>query len=478
MLAPFANTMASVSQDADYYQKYLLFQKYEKKQKYDEYKKLQRVKKDLGFDKAKTKDRAKKDYVKYKTCKRKKSSKECKPWASGYKKYSKYKKYSDAGDYKKYENYNIDQYENYKGYGGQEYKDGYNRYIAFMNDLGNVTTNLGPEIRVGIWSKNSVDSQEDEDPFRITANKPFTVSDCVNAPIESLTTPVNTTIRVANAGNGILNVYHDDVPLAPPSPRSPLNKKVCFQASDGNNTDMIFDVNTPTNISKAGYERYRGKIKIQHSSTQDNQNLYENDQFPDYDPAPGHSRTRLWVINTLPLEQYMWGYGEMSTGGIEQLANTMIVTARSYARWYIDITPNLKKWGDYPNPAYTNDDDGEGFDILSYSFSQIYNGYDYEVAHQFIPEAAKRTNGIIMKYGAEYVMASYCSNTDGNTRNGDFPYLVSVPDPYGKIDNPSSGNHMIGLSANGAKVLARDYNWSFPAILTYYYTGINIIKEY
>ena len=86
-----------------------------------------------------------------------------------------------------------------------------------------------------------------------------------------------------------------------------------------------------------------------------------------------------------------------------------------------------------------------------------------------------------MKYGSEYALGAYCSNTDGNTRTLDlelYPYLVSVPDPYGKIDNPSSGNHMWGMSANGSLVLARDYDYSYTGILSYYYTDISIVKDY
>jgi peptidoglycan hydrolase-like amidase len=218
-------------------------------------------------------------------------------------------------------------------------------------------------------------------------------------------------------------------------------------AHDGNNDDMIFDTNRPI----SDYDHYRGKIKIQHSNTTDNE------------AQEGNSR-RIWVINMLPLEHYMWGYGEMSTGGVEEHAKAMIVAARSYARWYIEYAT---KWAE------------EGFNLLSTSSSQIYNGYDYEVTHSFIPEAARKTNGIIMKYDNEYALGAYCSNTDGNTRTLDgYPYLVSVPDPYGKIDNPSSGNHMWGMSANGSLVLARDYDYSYTGILSYYYTGISIVKDY
>jgi peptidoglycan hydrolase-like amidase len=163
------------------------------------------------------------------------------------------------------------------------------------------------------------------------------------------------------------------------------------------------------------------------------------------------------------LEQYLWGYGEMA-GGVENHSKALIVAARSYARWWIEYAT---KW------------DMAGFDLIASPFNQIYNGYDYEIAHPLVADAAHKTNGILMKYGSEYVLGAYSSNTDGATRAlAGYPYLVSVPDPYGKIDNPAPGNHMWGMSANGSLVLARDYSWQWSRILSYYYSKIDIVKEY
>ena len=59
-----------------------------------------------------------------------------------------------------------------------------------------------------------------------------------------------------------------------------------------------------------------------------------------------------------------------------------------------------------------------------------------------------------------------------------------MSDSYGK--NPdldtcelaSRGNHMVGLSANGAVRMARDAGWDYQAILKHYYTGITLKQEY
>lgn len=449
LLLPNIKVSAFVSEDFEYYQKYPLYSKYEKKQKYSKYKKYSKNKKKYGFADAKEKAAAKDGYTKYKLYK--KDPVKYRAYAqyeAAYKKYSKYKKYvtpySKYKKYKKYKKYDKDSYNRYKNYGSAEYKAGYNRYVAFMNDLANVTTNTGPEIRVGLWSNSKGDLQDS--PFKITANKIFDVTDCNGTIIGEI--PVGENARVTYVGNpeGTLEVYNSNsVPLIPTT--SLEEGKICFEANDGNNSDIIFDVNKPL----SNYDHYRGKVKLQYSDTSDNTT------------QEGEPK-RIWVINTLPLEHYMWGFGEMSSGGVKEHAKAMIVAARSYARWYIEYA---NKWSE------------EGFHLLSTASSQIYNGYDYETAHSFIPEAAQETNGIIMKYGSEYVLGAYCSNTDGNTRDlAGYPYLVSVPDPYGKVDNPSAGNHMWGMSANGSLVLARDHDYSYTAILSYYYTSISIVKDY
>lgn len=462
---------ASIAEDADAYDKFPLYEKYKKKQKYDEYKKLQRTKKKLGFDDAKVKAAAKIDYMNYKLYKKNPAKyRSFAKFLPQYNAYKKYKKYSEYGKYKKYSRYNNDKYDKYGKYGSAAYEAGYNRYKAFISDLSSVTTATGPEISVGIWSKSHIDAESD--PFRITASKTFNITDCIGTTLVQI--PVGETARVKYIGSaGMLQVYNSNTPLV----FTDIMNRVCMLAADGNNADMVFDVNTPDNISKGAYDQYRGKIKIQHSFTDDNYNLYQNTGFPDHDLA--NSKRRVWVVNTLPLEQYMWGYGEMG-GGIDEHSKVMAVTGRTYARWYIAYAT---KWDDSVNPA--TPENGEGFDILSYSFSQIYNGYDYEIAHPLVPEAAKKTNGIVMKYGTDYILAAYSSYTDGNTRAfpGE-PYMVSVPDPYGKNSSMTTqqmldaGNHMWGLSASGSVVLARDHGWSWARILSYYYTGISIVKEY
>jgi peptidoglycan hydrolase-like amidase len=167
----------------------------------------------------------------------------------------------------------------------------------------------------------------------------------------------------------------------------------------------------------------------------------------------------------------------------------MLVAARTYARWYMEYST---KWA------------AEGFHLLSTSSSQIYRGYDYEKDHDTIPDLARRTNGIVMKNSeGDFVLAAYCSWSDGSTRKYEdghwggtcrektsgsissvYPELSAVNDPYGKHPTlgtcalAASGNHMVGMIANGSLIMARDHDKSYTAILSHYYHDISIIKEY
>ena len=471
LLTPTFKADAALSDDANYYEKYPLYSKYEKKKDYSKYKK---AKAKYGFKNTEERLRYKKAYDNYRLYKKNPAANQ--KYAGLLKEYKKYKtykeKYVPVKKYSKYKKYDKKEYDNYKNYGSSAYKDGYNRYKVFMADIDNVTTNRGPEIKVGLWSSNTTDLAAN--PFKITANKAFRVTNCAGTVVAP-SIAIGQNVRVSYAGDGILNAYNSD-PLI--LANANVGDKICFDAVDGNNLDMIFDVNRPLlydGDSGSGYDQYRGKIKIQHSLDPNlpndgnaNCSLYQDATFPAWDPE--NACRRVWVINELPLELYLWGYGEMSTGGIEHLAKTMMVAARSYARWWVEYAT---KW------------DMAGFDLIASPVNQIYNGYDYELTHSFIPDAAQKTNGIIMKYGSDIVLGAYCSNTDGRTKSAEeawglsnHPYLQSVADPYGAISNPSAGNHMVGLSANGARVLASDHSWQWTRILSYYYSGINIVKEY
>lgn len=227
-------------------------------------------------------------------------------------------------------------------------------------------------------------------------------------------------------------------------------QELYFDSIDGDNSDMIFDVSKPG----SNFDQYRGKIKIKYADDDD-----------------------IWIINILPLEQYVWGMGEMAGDGPLEHSKVMTVIFRTYGQWYIDYATKYLPYG---------------FRIKSDSGSQIYSGYDHEIAYPKIKPSVEATRGIIAAYNGETALTPYSSWTDGRTRSyeerwgsKDYPWCQSVKDPYGKHPTlntdalAAAGNHMVGLSAHGSLNLAGDdYKWDYQKILKYYYKGIDITAKY
>jgi len=197
---------------------------------------------------------------------------------------------------------------------------------------------------------------------------------------------------------------------------------------------------------------------------------------------------RTWVINELPLEQYVSGLAETGNTGPTEFLKTMAVAARTYALFH-----NLRK---------TKHAD-ENYDINA-TTDQVYLGYGYELKVPNLVAAAVATRGVVATHPAatsaknvvSAIVTAYSSCTDGRTHSSKevwnldlvyFPYLAGVPDPLGTCTTPpypstyitgGGGNHMVGMSAFGALKYAQDQGKTFDWILTYYYTGVTLKQVY
>ncbi len=228
------------------------------------------------------------------------------------------------------------------------------------------------------------------------------------------------------------------------------------------------EANTITTVTSwnSQYNRYRGTLELRYTPT----------------------TNKVWLINELPLEQYVSGLAETGNTGPTEFLKTMAVAARTYALFH-----NLRK---------TKHAD-EFYDINA-TTDQLYKGYGYELKVPNLVAAVTATRGIVAthptpttaKNTVGAIVAAYSSCTDGRTRsikevwNLDieyFPYLVSVPDPLGTCTTPpypstyltgGGGNHMVGMSAFGALKYARDEAKTYDWILAYYYTGITLKQVY
>lgn len=313
------------------------------------------------------------------------------------------------------------------------------KLIAGSNSPAAVSS-LGPEIAVGLWYF----SKDDKDPFKLSANRAYNVKDKDGTVIAQVAADTETKVE-----------YNDDGKLRVYGSMSDTNfdDKVTFDAADGDNSSIIFDVNRPGD----DYDNFRGKIEV---------NYYHGDDI--YSGGSG-SVTQIWVVNILPIEQYVWGMGETTGTGPKDHVRVMTTIFRTYGYWYIENATKYKPLG---------------FKIRSDSGSQIYGGYDWEKDHANIREAADATRAQLIMYKGKAALTPYCSYTDGKTRkypDSDYPYLKSVKDhkegTKKSLKPGDGGNHMWGLSAHGALGYAKDGKaWTW--ILKHYYTKVDIKAAY
>ena len=293
---------------------------------------------------------------------------------------------------------------------------------------------LGPEIAVGLryFEKSGT--------FKIDANKTYNIKNGDGNVISQVSGDSQT--KVEYDDNGKLKVSGS-------ISETLVDDKVAFDAADGDNSAIIFDTHD------GSYDHYRGKIEV---------NYYHGDDI--YNGSTTNV-TQIWVVNKLPLEQYVWGMGETTGTGDTDHVRVMATIFRTYGDWYIENATKYKPLG---------------FKIRSDSGSQIYGGYDWEKDHPNIKSAANDTRGKIVKYDGEVALTPYCSYTDGKTRAlKGYPYLKSVKDhkkgTKKGLKPGEGGNHMWGLSAHGALGYAEDGK-SWDWILKHYYTKVDISSAY
>lgn len=470
----------SITDDYANFQNYSLCLKYEKKQKYKKYQKYeqyQKYKKKYGFPNSAQRTLAKENYNKYKLYKKNpvlyrryviylddyNKYKNYDKYVNGYKKYSKYK------SYKKYKAYNKSEYSAGKNFCSAGYLDGYNRYLNAQAvaaatvgeaDLGGGA--LGPSITVGLVKYSKTDLTNSS--FNVSAFNAITlapmdyvIKDVNNVVLATVlatpTLPLLHQTKVRYLSNSTFRIYDSVLP------ELQVANEVRFGAVDpANAADIVFKFNRPDTNN----DDYRGELKLRY-----------------WNNAAGSDE--IWAINTLPLEHYVWGMGEMTGTGPNEHDKVMTSVFRTYGYWKMKFSTKYAL---------------QGFKVNATPGNQIYYGYDWEIAHTDIRQAAEATRGKILMHltGAlnEIALTPYSSWTDGRTRSFEevwggtaYPWCQSVADSYGRHATMTTqqlqdaGNHMVGLSAHGSLALADSaYNWSFTDILNYYFRSINFRTAY
>ncbi|KKQ41131.1 MAG: Amidase enhancer [Candidatus Magasanikbacteria bacterium GW2011_GWA2_37_8] len=175
-----------------------------------------------------------------------------------------------------------------------------------------------------------------------------------------------------------------------------------------------------------------------------------------------------YIVNELPLDEYIAGIGETSSGAAMEYIKAILVAARSYA--YYNINNGL--------PASQRT-----FDVYATTVDQLYLGYNSEVLMPRVVQAEQATYGEMVTYNSTVVTTPYFGHSDGRTRlwseawgGTDKPWLQPVDCKYD--EGQSMFGHGVGMSAADAAARADKDGWTYDQLLKYYYTGVQVEKIY
>ena len=297
-----------------------------------------------------------------------------------------------------------------------------------------------PSIRVGLYNP--------DEEIQITASGAYEVRNQDNSLISTLDAETISKINFSSdqyslqIGDGELESYNSYLRFVPKSHETIM--------------EIVNYENPPLWNSDLNDNKFRGIIEIRYS---------ENTE-------------KLWVINEVPLESYLRGLAEVCNEQPEEYLKALIVAARSYALWH------YVHGGKHPLDYY---------DINS-TTDQVYRGYGFEQRSIDPLKAVVDTAGQVITHTEAVsdtnpqgiALAPYSSGTDGRTRTwsevwyGEYAWIISVEDPYGIISNYNTleGNHMVGMSAKGARGYATEEEQTYDWILKHYYTGVEIEEIY
>ncbi len=175
-----------------------------------------------------------------------------------------------------------------------------------------------------------------------------------------------------------------------------------------------------------------------------------------------------YLVNDLPLEDYMKGIAETDNNSAEGYIKAVLVAARSYA---------------YKNISSDPPTDKRLFDVYATTQDQLYLGYTSEQKMPRVAQFAQDTAGEMVTYDSNVVTTPYFSRTNGATKDwknnageNDRPWLVSVECVYDKGKRKSG--HGYGMSTYDALMRATKDGWGYVQLLEYYYTGTQVEKIY
>lgn len=173
-----------------------------------------------------------------------------------------------------------------------------------------------------------------------------------------------------------------------------------------------------------------------------------------------------WVVNILPLEDYLSGIAEQGDHIPWEALRASAIAFRSYA-----IATRTERRA---NNLLFDAAGSTHHTPTMFTRHQVYHGMAREFSGTRLRDAVADTRGQVMTYDDETIMAVYFSRADGRTRSwhetwggARKPWAIGVPDPYSEghtllghgIGLPlRSANAMAATGTNGEQILASYYS--------------------
>ena len=181
-----------------------------------------------------------------------------------------------------------------------------------------------------------------------------------------------------------------------------------------------------------------------------------------------------WVVNTLPLDDYLAGLVEQNDNIPWEALRASAIAFRTYA-----VTVRAER-----RPR------GNLFDVAAstrhtptfFTRDQVYHGYARELSGTRLRDAVRDTRGCVMTYEGRTIHAVYFSRADGRTRSWHQewggpvkPWAVAVDDPFSR--GQSLLGHGIGLPLRSVNAMAAA-GANGEQILAAYYSGVDFEHVY
>jgi hypothetical protein len=302
--------------------------------------------------------------------------------------------------------------------------------IPSFGGLPEPTGPRGPNIRVGLFKTASPITFVADGTYTLIDGGPHTAVRQLSGVTTVTFDPATLTYLVQNGS--FSQRFQNHVHLRPDDP-----------------TRTIFEIpsyeSRPTWDPSLNFNKFRGELEVFYSS------------------AAGE----LWVIEELPIEDYMRGLAETSNGSPYEFQKALVTAARTFA-YFVQ-----KTGGKHPS---------RNFDVTTGEGDQVYKGYVSELVRPNVVRAVEETRGMIVTLDGDVVATPYFSRSDGRTRaytevwgGSTRPWLVSVPTPYDA--GKTLWGHGVGMSASDA-VARAEHGASWTDILQYYYRGVSITSRY